>query len=139
MSKELVGNNGCIFGSYEYFSNLNSYYGFDEFTNINYTYNYYGEIIIIAEKIKEILNEVNDDLQKSACILSYIPYYERNDMINLIQGIANICDYVKMPVSVAYSCIQLLNLYSTETRFRSSASESEINSSIDIIRNGGKN
>ncbi len=139
MSKELVGNNGCIFGSYEYFSNLNSYYGFDEFTNINYTYNYYGEIIIIAEKIKEILNEVSDDLQKSACILSYIPYYERNDMINLIQGIANICDYVKMPVSVAYSCIQLLNLYSTETRLRSSASESEINSSIDIIRNGGKN
>ena len=54
MSKELVGNNGCIFGIYEYFSNLNSYYGFDEFTNINYTYNYYGEIIIIAEKIKEI-------------------------------------------------------------------------------------
>ena len=39
MSKELVGNNGCIFGSYKYFSNLNSYYGFDEFTNINYTYN----------------------------------------------------------------------------------------------------
>jgi hypothetical protein len=41
MSKELIGKNGYVFGSENYFKKLNSEYYIDEFLQVSQDYKYY--------------------------------------------------------------------------------------------------
>ena len=138
MSKELIGKNGYVFGSENYFKKLNSKYYIDEFLQISQDYKYYDALIAFSRKIKSILEEIYSDVRKNAKILSFISSSERSNLIEIVKGLDGICRLTRNSTSNVNNLIYLLDLRSSETKPQSGAGTSEIDNAVRVIKNSSK-
>ncbi len=117
MSKELVGKNGYLVGTKEYFNAINKNSILWELVN-NYNFNYYITLKIISTKCSKMFDEIYDDFDKNIDSVNFIDIKDKNATVEIISGMADLCKIVGSSRFKADRCI---SLFSSKT-FKSSIS-----------------
>ncbi len=108
MSKELVGRNGKIVGSMDYFNKLNDTYLIKGMVK-SYSFNYYASLKTISKKINKLLDEVYSDFKSNEDYLSFIDRRYIKDTVTIIDGLSSFCKKFGESNNKANECIKLIS------------------------------
>ncbi len=108
MSKELVGNNGKVVGSMDYFNKLNDQFLIKDIVK-SYSFNYYASLKAMSKKINKLLDEVYLDLKSNENYLSFIDRKYVNDTVAIINGLSSFCKKFGESSNKANECIKLIS------------------------------
>lgn len=84
------------------------------------------------------MEEIYSDIRKNAKILGFVSSSERSNLIAIVKGLDGICRLTRNSTSDVNNLMYLLDLRGSETKLKSSASMSEIDSSVRAIKNSSK-
>ncbi len=129
MSKELIGKNGKIVGSLDYFNKLNDKCGMENILN-SYKFDYYSRLKAKSYKANRMFDEVFMDLKNNEQYLSYIDKDNKKVTAEIIKGMAGVCKIVGDSTSGADKCVTLL-LHSDKSK--SGASDNDITKSAKYV------
>ncbi len=129
MSKELKGKNGKIVGTMRYFDENNTGCIIGRMVG-RYNFNYYQSIHDISKKSEKIFDEVYYDLKSNERYLSYINKKDKQNTIEILEGMSDLCKIVSGSTSVADKCIRLL---ANSDKSKSGASDKDITKSAEFV------
>ncbi len=140
---ELIGKNGYVVGSVEYFKNLNekSMVGdlLREFCGSSSSTQYSKAVDGVCKRAQDAIYDIHADLKKHAAFLRYFPKSERDSLIQVVKGLEELLKlgtYTRN--STTNACVSLLTLQSSETRPKSRESMQNLEAAAKLVKNGGK-
>lgn len=126
MSTELIGNCGYTVGERGYFERINKAFGLSEVINFSVGYDYYNGIKNFCDKLSSIISEVYSDVRNNAKIMSFLDERDREETINIVEGLNEVCKMWARSCSDADRAKSILSLSASETRLKSGYKKNEI-------------
>ena len=126
MSTELIGNCGYTVGERGYFERINKAFGLSQVINFSVGYDYYNGIKNFCDKLSSIISEVYSDVRNNAKIMSFLDERDREETINIVEGLNEVCKMWARSCSDADRAKSILSLSASETRLKSGYKKNEI-------------
>lgn len=137
MSKEVIGNCGNIVGSIHYFEQLNRENFVRNLMCQLQSTAYDRCLQDMASRIQDMMQEIYEDLRKHIGIIRYISKYDRENLIKVLLGLADICQMTSTSSGRSNDCLSILILSDSDTYPKSRIADREIEEAAEIVRNAG--
>lgn len=136
MSRELIGDCGYVVGERGYFERINKESGLSDVIDFSPDYHYYEGIRRFSDDISSVISDVYSDAKSNAKIMGFIDERDREETINIVEGLNEICKMWSRPCSDADRAISILSLSASETRLKSGYRNSEIEKAAKKVISG---
>ena len=101
-------------------------FGLSEVINFSVGYDYYNGIKNFCDKLSSIISEVYSDVRNNAKIMSFLDERDREETINIVEGLNEVCKMWTRSCSDADRAKSILSLSASETRLKSGYKKNEI-------------
>ena len=136
MSRELIGNYGNIVGSVHYFEQVNRENFVGNLMRHPQNTTYDNCLQDMTSRIQDMVQEIYEDLRKHIGIIRHIPKDDRENIIKVLLGLADICKMASTSGGRSDDCVSILSLSDYDTYPKSRADDREIEEASEIVQNG---
>lgn len=136
MSRELIGDCGYVVGERGYFERINKESGLSDIIHFSPSYQYYDGIRDFCDDISSVISDVYSDTKNNSKVMSFIDERDRQETINIVEGLNEICKMWSRSSSDADRAVSILSLSSSETRLKSGYRISEIEKGVKKVKSG---